>query len=1345
MASAIESLLNYVPRRLALRCCKGADAAAADEFDAAVLFADISGFTDLVDRLSRRGAAGIEELSTSLGGFFKTLLQIIESHGGDVLKMRGDALVVAWEWKSPDAAAGAVLRAAACALDLQEGARGLSAPDGGKMAVRIGIGAGRMKSLTLGGVDDHWEFAPTGEPLEQMGLAQGRATPGESVLSPEARAFVGDSVHGDQLEGGFVRISGVSSSPERASLSPADSTLIHQEALEGYLSRPVRFIVGGEGETWLADVRQVTTLFVTISAGSNGTFPDKLQRATEAMQKATARFEGAILGWGVDEKGASLINVFGLPPCSHEDDAFRALEAAHAARAALREQGVDAGFGLATGRAFCGPVGSSNRREYAVTGTIVNLAARLAQQSGGEIFCDQTTFHAVSARYQFSALPPARLKGLSNAVPIFQPIGVVASGPKRSTPMVGHHAEYDRVIRAVDELKAGSSFVGIIEGEAGMGKSTLLAQWSRDAAGAGVKVLTGGSESIHSATPYFAWRDVLSTLFDFREGQTCKERIAQLLERSRGTELERLAPLLNDILDLGLEDNAITAQISGKIRADNTRSLVVNLIAAEAAKQPLAIVLEDCHWMDSASLALASAVVDSVHPIVLLLSTRPIPEGRQPAFEAFARRVGVQRLTLGPLSPADCVALAAQRLCVRVVAKPIADLISAKSQGNPFFAIEIAFALREGALVMIDGDECKPVPGIDLANVRFPDNVQGIIMRRVDGLEPSVQLAAKVASVVGRTFSVPLVREPYPVESGKAHVETYIDKLRDERLVLCDDAMTYAFSHALVEEAIYERMLASQRKPLHEAVATTVEKINADDLESVAPILGHHWSKAGHDAKAGHYFGVAGQRAIEQGAYQEGLGFLDKAIALTPAGDSPSDKLRQGRWQRMRAEALLGLGKLAESAGAFCECARILGRPVPENVSTTIFQQVAKRLASMMTRSRKNLTEEERESLRELAQCYEMLSLLNLFGNKMAASLDAAFETLRCAEALGPSAEYARALATMSLACSLVPARPIADRYARKALQVASELKQEMTSSRVGELTAMYFMGDARWQEAEDSFTRAIEGFKVVGDKRRQIECTCLLSTWHHYKGNFARRVELGKEVFRLALSSGDLQAQAWGILDQIESLLNLGDFGDVRELGLALRRHIGQNIYGADDIMAYGLLAALELRTGRFEEAVVCADKALAIMTKVTPTIVYNLESYAAVAEVYFTGWANEGSTPAGASFAERAKQAAACVRNFGRVFKIGSSRAELVTARESELAGETAAAIKLTRRGLAGAIDLGMPYEEALARRQFARLLPAGDQRRESELEQALALFRKVAAAYDIKATVDILPAQA
>ncbi len=106
-----------------------------------------------------------------------------------------------------------------------------------------------------------------------------------------------------------------------------------------------------------------------------------------------------------------------------------------------------------------------------------------------------------------------------------------------------------------------------------------------------------------------------------------------------------------------------------------------------------------------------------------------------------------------------------------------------------------------------------------------------------------------------------------------------------------------------------------------------------------------------------------------------------------------------------------------------------------------------------------------------------------------------------------------------------------------------------------------------------------------------------------------------------MGLASGDLQAQAWGLLDQIESLLNLGDLESAGAIEVELRRHIGQNIYGADQIMAFGLLASLEQMLGRPEEACRFADLALALMTKVTPTIVYNLEAYAAVAGVYLHG----------------------------------------------------------------------------------------------------------------------------
>jgi tetratricopeptide (TPR) repeat protein len=381
--------------------------------------------------------------------------------------------------------------------------------------------------------------------------------------------------------------------------------------------------------------------------------------------------------------------------------------------------------------------------------------------------------------------------------------------------------------------------------------------------------------------------------------------------------------------------------------------------------------------------------------------------------------------------------------------------------------------------------------------------------------------------------------------------------------------------------------------------------------------------------------------------------------------------------------------------------------------------------------------ESETERVRLLAGCYEMLSLLDLFANRMASSLGAAVECLKQAERLGPSAEYARALSTMALAASLVPARFLAAQYARAALKVAANLGQESTSARVNEFVGMIQLGQGAWEEAHESFDKAISGFRTVGDRRREIECICLLSTWNHYRGEFANRVVMGQRVYVLATSTGDLQAQAWGLLDQIESLVTLSDFERVRELGNDLRRHLGQNIYGADEIMAYGLLAALELRLGRLAEALPHAEKALAVMSAVSPTIVYNLEAYAAVTSVFLEAWRlAPPDDPAREALAAKARQACVATRNFAKVFRIGRARARLMVATERELSGDHRRAVSLTRHAVAAAARLRMPYEEALAHHQLARLLPEGDRSREGALGNARALFSRLAAKHDLHA---------
>jgi predicted ATPase len=336
------------------------------------------------------------------------------------------------------------------------------------------------------------------------------------------------------------------------------------------------------------------------------------------------------------------------------------------------------------------------------------------------------------------------------------------------------------------------------------------------------------------------------------------------------------------------------------------------------------------------------------------------PDGRDR--RDLRKRQNLIRFRLQTLSNDDCVALVAEKLSVRKIAKPVADLIVSKSQGNPFFSVEIAFALREHGLVLIDGDQCKPVSGVELATVRLPENIEGLIAQRVDALEREIQLVAKVASVIGMNFSVSLLRSVYPIADARPKVPQFLEVLASERLIQIDENNDFAFGHALVRDAVYDRLLGSQKQNLHALVGAELEQRHASDLESISPLLGYHWKKGGDLEKAAGFFGLAGQRAVLNGAYREGLGFLDDALA-----HSAQPQNSRGRWRRFRAEALLGLGRLGESSQEFRQAAEALGRPALEGkINRRLRQQVTARI-SLHLRGTKPAAVAAREQLRELA------------------------------------------------------------------------------------------------------------------------------------------------------------------------------------------------------------------------------------------------------------------------------------------------------------------------------------------------------------------------------------------
>jgi hypothetical protein len=430
-------------------------------------------------------------------------------------------------------------------------------------------------------------------------------------------------------------------------------------------------------------------------------------------------------------------------------------------------------------------------------------------------------------------------------------------------------------------------------------------------------------DAIERATPYHAWRPIFADLMG-SVGIDVEERRRRVLARLQADpEMARLAPLLNSVLPLDLPDNEPTAQLTGEVRADNTRQLLVQLLQPTSATRagraaPLLIVLDDARWFDSASWALTRLVVARVRPLLLVLATRPLVEPLPDDYRRLRQDPATEYLRLEPLSPHDTLALVCDRLGVRHLPEPVAALIQERAQGNPFFSEELAYALRDAGLIRITDGTCTIAPGAGAPSaMSFPDTMQGVVAARTDRLPPGQELTLKVASVVGRLFAFRLLRDIHPIEADRTVLRGFLDDLQRHDFTVLDTPepdLAYLFKHVVTQEVAYGLLLSAQRRQLHRAVAEWYEQTQAEDLPALYPLLAYHWGRAEEPTKTLAYLALAGEQALRVGAYQEAVDLLTDALSRSGAVQPAPDALRQARWHRQLAVAYEGLGRLSDWA-----------------------------------------------------------------------------------------------------------------------------------------------------------------------------------------------------------------------------------------------------------------------------------------------------------------------------------------------------------------------------------------------------------------------------------------------
>ena len=1288
---------------------------------AAVLFADISGFTPLCEHLARRGPAGIEDLSELLDRWFGGLVKLASEHGGDVLKFAGDALLAAWIVGPGEDPAATCRRAAACGLAIAQGlGRGQTA-DGITLSLKLALGLGELHWMLLGDVAGQRELFVAGSSLRQVERAQRAASAGELVLAPEAWEAVADGASGQALAGGCVRLSAVGAPAGLpfAALPPQPPGWRDHEA---FVPAAVRARLDAGQAAWLAELRQVSVVFVLLPELDERTDPAEAQAVVAALLSLCREHEATLNKLSVDDKGASALVVSGLPPMAHRDDPRRAVELAQAISTALSALGCQHSVGVSSGRVFCGTIGSNERREYTVLGDTVNVAARLMVAAGTHpdtgplpVLIDEATARAASGRARGLGLRPlaaVRLKGKRQPV-VVHGLGDAASSEPTplavpAVPLVGRLPERAVLEDALEALQSGRQGAVLIVGEAGIGKTRLLEHLRSRVAARGFRMLQAAGDAADRKRSYGAWRPVAEELLSaLGPGLSSDGPALRRALQAGDPELATLAPLLGAFLPLDLPDNDVTAGLAGEMRAGHTRRAFLGLLREAVGDGPLVLLVEDAQWMDSASWGLLARLWSERARLLLVVCSRPIAEP-QPADLCSLRADPLcTELRLAPLSEADSLTLAARCLGVEALPPALARLVAQRAEGHPFFSEELVWAARDAGLIRVVDGRCELAVDPDsMGRLSLPDTLQGAITARIDRLQPQQQLAMKVASVIGRIFALAVLDGAHPIASDRARLGEDLDVLCERnltRLVQRSPEVVHAFEHALTRDVAYELMAFSQRRRLHRAVAEHLERAAPEQHAHLIPRLAHHWLRslderepeAESGARTLGYLGRAGEQALQDFANEEAVGFLEDALALDTRLGGAVSPLQRARWEGWLGQACLQLGRMPASGAHLERAIAILDRPVPGPVGL-VLRLVGESWSQLWVQlgfGGRAVSGDEGVLL--AARAYASLFVVRYQANQALHTVHAALRGLALAARCDSLREQASGLATLCLIAGTVPLHALARRYERQALERGERCGDPGTLAWVLEVLGVYAIGVGRWDDVERGVERASAIAERIGDGRRWEEAQAVLSWLEYFRAEPSAPAERWASVAQPAQQRRDPQPRIWGLCGVVEAgwVAGSSSLEACLELLAEARELLPDDIYRAEAIRALGVAGAMAARAGHLEQAREAAMAALEATRGLMPTTFYSFEGYAGVLEVLMGLELRDPGDPVLRRARRRAWWALA---GFARVFPIAGPRIALLSGLYAWSRGRRAAARRRWHRGLARARAIGLPLEE-------------------------------------------------
>lgn len=1325
----------------------------------AALFADISGFTALTEELGRTMGPrrGAEQLTTLLNRVFGSITAAIDRQGGSVISFGGDSVIA---WFPADDGWRATTVGIELVRILQEFRDGEQGP-ARSLDIKVAVASGTARRMRVGRASHSYMDVLVGEVNESLVAESILLQAGDVAVSPSVAAALGGRANvGTVTEDGQIRhlVEEITELPSPLPIMEGADQVTAEEWLHPLVRDYLAQGLGG----LMGQLREVVTMFVGFEGEehSDDDRDESFDVFVSRAQDVVASFEGLVLQALVDEKGSHLYAVFGAS-VAHEDEATRAVVAAQAM------VGNGAGpsrvrIGIARGAVYVGAYGGDQRMTFGVIGPSVNLAARLMQEAPpGAIYVTEDVARQRGQQIEFEEVGRTELKGIAHAVSVFctRPATPRSAEPRATRAigrMIGRDGERGILAAGLARLQSGEGGTFIVEGPAGIGKTRLIADFIERARLMGTQVITTAGDEIEQATAFFAWRSVLRQLFGGND-----DTEARLLEfvAADPRRAERIG-LLDSIISTPVEDTYLTAGMEPGLRMENTYQLLTAIVAEAPRSGSLVMVLDDGHWMDSSSWAMAERVARDIPSLMMVIGTRPFSEtaGSPPPdeYQRLVAEASATHIVLEELEPSDALELVEFCLGVASLPGPVSELIVEQAGGHPYFSEEIGFALRDAGLLIVENGESRLAPEVhDLSEIDFPESVQEVIRGRFDRLTVAEQTILKVASVIGREFDAETLAVVYPVAISSAQVEDNLRGLVPLDLIqeVAGSEGRYRFRHAITRDIAYGLLLYSQRHQLHAAVARWMEETHADDPDSVlAPLAYHCRNSLSPDStpeevdRALGYLGRAGRKSLRSFAHREAIGFLNDAVTIASAeggsGDlagvepgTPVPERVCARWEQDLAEAHLGMGRVDQSALHFERALQLHGHPMGKGklgIGVRLLSAAALQAGHRVIGFQgSEMDPEERDDLIEAATAYERLMKIYYYANDPGSLITASVSGLNLAERAGTSPVLARIYANMSIVAGIVPLPRLARTYQRRSREVADEVDQMPEHAWVRLATSVYGVGVGDWEVVEPELRESRDLYKQLSDWRQLAETLGTTGQMLTAQGRFAEAYSLGEELRDLGAWRDDAQAEFWGWLYQGTALLRQGDPKEAINRLRNGERLLHAGVGGANVGWFYGVMAETYRRLDDPDRARAAAASAGESLYSERPGVVFVLDGFTGAAEAHLGLW-ERGRVRSAASAKAATERAVKKLIGYSKVFPIGRPAALRYSGRLKDQDGDQSGARSDWDKALQAAQTLRMPFEEALTTLNLGRL--DGDSER---LQHARDLFERLGARHFVDVT--------